>query len=325
MPERIKVQVAEVQALTPLVRRLVLQAADGKPLPGFTAGAHVRVEVALAQGRTDWRHYSLVRHAGVDAALPPATYELAVRREEEGRGGSAFMHALQPGDHLSIEPPKNDFPLSPQARRVLLVAGGIGVTPLLSMATELRAAGRDVRMVYAGRSRGQLAYLPQLEALLGDALAVHADDEAGRPLDVAALLAGCAGDEQVYVCGPKPLLDAVLALAASLGWPKDRVRFELFGAAPAAGGDAAFEVVLSQSGASYQVPAGQSILDCLIEQGCDPLYDCQRGECGVCAVPVLEGEVDHRDYVLSESEKAAGKVIHICVSRARGPRLVLDL
>ena len=174
MPERLKVQVADIQALTPLVRRLVLKAADGGPLPGFTSGAHVRVEVALAGGRSDWRHYSLVRHAGVDAALAPASYELAVRREDEGRGGSAFMHALKLGATLWIEPPKNDFPLSPQARRVLLVAGGIGVTPLLSMASELRAAGRSVRMVYAGRSRDQLAYLPQLQALLGDALQVHA-------------------------------------------------------------------------------------------------------------------------------------------------------
>lgn len=325
MPERIKVQVAEVQALTPLVRRLVLKHADGSALPVFAAGAHVRVEVSLPGGRVDWRHYSLVRHAGVDAVLPPASYEIAVRREGEGRGGSAFMHAVQAGDHLTLEAPRNDFSLSPQARRVLLVAGGIGVTPLLSMATEMQAAGRPVRMVYAGRSRDQLAYLAQLEAMLGAALQVHADDEAGRSLDVAALLAGCASDEQVYMCGPKPMLDAVLAQAARLGWPKDRVRFELFGAAPAEGGDAAFEVVLAQSGASYQVPAGQSILDCLVEHGCDPLYDCQRGECGVCAVPVVEGDVDHRDYVLSPAEKAAGKVIHICVSRARGPRLVLDL
>lgn len=325
MTDRMPLQVVEVETLTPWVRRLVLKAADGRALPGFAAGAHVRVEVALADGGTDWRHYSLVRPVAAAAGDAPTQYEIAVRREDGGRGGSRFMHRLQPGDAVWVEPPRNDFPLDPQAPRVLLVAGGIGVTPLLTMAAELRAAGRPVRMVYAGRSRDQLAYLGPLASLLGQDLAVHADDEAGGPLDARALLGTCAPDEQVYVCGPQPMLDALLSAATDLGWPKDRLRFELFGAAPAAAGDAAFEVVLARSGGSCHVPPDRSILACLIEQGCDPLFDCERGECGVCAVPVLEGEPDHRDYVLSPSEKASGKVIHICVSRSRGPRLVLDL
>ena len=326
MSHPIRVQVVESEALTPQVRRFVLRAENGLPLPGFMAGAHVRVEVALADGSSDWRHYSLVRR---DATAMPgesvSQYEIAVRREDDGRGGSAFMHRLRVGDTLRIEPPKNDFPLDPAAPKVLLVAGGIGITPLLSMAAELRAAGRPVRLVYAGRSRAQLAYLPELIALLGDALSIHADDDAGAPLDVAALLAGCASDEQVYMCGPKPMLDAVLAAAQAQGWTPGRVHFELFATAAPVAGDQPFELVLSQSGASYQVPADQSILDCLIEHGCDPLFDCKRGECGVCVVPVIEGEVDHRDYVLSASEKAASQVIQICVSRARGSRLVLDL
>lgn len=323
MSHRIRVYVAEVDELTPLIRRLVLRGAHGALLPAFAAGAHIRVEVALEAGRTEWRHYSLVRRPGENPS--PACYEIAVRLEEGGRGGSAFMHRLQVGDALWIEAPRNDFALSPDASRVLLVAGGIGVTPLMSMAAELRSRGTPLRMVYAGRSRAQLAYLQELQGLLGDDLRIHADDEAGQPLDVAALLAACGADEQVYVCGPKPLLDAVLARAQVLGWPQDRVRFELFGAAPATAGDQAFDVVLAQSGERYQVAPDQSILDCLIEQGCDPLYDCKRGECGVCAVPVLDGEIDHRDYVLTASEKAAGNVIHICVSRARGLHLTLDL
>lgn len=323
MSHRIRVHVAEVGELTPLIRRLVLRDAQGALLPPFAAGAHIRTEVPLPGGRTDWRHYSLVRRLGDSQA--PALYEIAVRLEEGGRGGSAFMHRLKVGDSLWIEGPRNDFALSPGAPRVLLVAGGIGVTPLMSMAAELKARGTPVRMVYAGRSRAQLAYLQELQGLLGDALRVHADDEAGQPLDVAALLDACGADEQVYVCGPKPLLDAVLARAQALGWPQDRVRFELFGAAPAAAGDRGFEVVLAQSGARYRVAPDQSILDCLIDRGCDPLYDCKRGECGVCAVPVLDGEIDHRDYVLTASEKAAGNVIHICVSRARGSHLTLDL
>ena len=326
MSSSIEVRVAEVEALNPLIRRLRLLAPRGQALPAFNAGAHVRVQVSLSAEQQDWRHYSLINplpEAGATSA--PTHYDIAVRREDEGRGGSRFMHGLQVGDRLVIEPPKNDFPLHGGHAPVLLVAGGIGVTPLLSMAAELRAAQRPVRMVYAGRSRALLAFLPALQSLLGDALRVHADDEAGAPLDIAALLDGCASDEQVYMCGPKPMLDAVLAAAHARGWPPERVHFELFTAAAPEAGDQAFDVVLAQSGVTHRVAADQSILDCLIEHGCDPLFDCKRGECGVCAVPVIEGAIDHRDYVLSASEKAAGNVIQICISRALGPRLVLDL
>jgi vanillate O-demethylase ferredoxin subunit len=322
----IDVQLTEAQGLNPLIRRLVLRAVGGAALPDYAAGAHVRVRVDLPGGASDWRHYSLVNPvADAQATRSPTHYVIAVRREDEGRGGSRFMHGLPVGARLQIEPPKNDFPLPEHPGGVVLVAGGIGVTPLLSMAAELRAAGRPVRMVYAGRSRDLLAFLPELQALLGDALTVHADAETGAPLDVGALLDGCAADERIFMCGPKPMLDAVLAGAHARGWPPERVHFELFTAAVPEAGDRPFEVVLAQSGASHTVAADQSILDCLIEHGCDPLFDCKRGECGVCAVPVIEGEIDHRDYVLTASEKAAGNVIQICISRARGQRLVLDL
>lgn len=327
-PPTLTVRVAHVALLNPMVRLLVLRAADGAPLPGFDAGAHLRIRVALEGGRHDWRHYSLIDVAhGAQAA--PAEYRIAVRLETGGRGGSRFMHALQEGDALVIEPPRNEFALSAHAGCAVLVAGGIGVTPLASMAAACRAQGRPVRMVYAGRSRALMALLPELQALLGDALRVHADDEAGghagAPLDVDALLDGCAPGDQLYVCGPAPLLDAVLAGARSRAWAPERVRFERFAAAPPQQGDQSFELVLAQSGLRCTVAADQSILDCLIGHGCDPLFDCRRGECGVCAVPVLEGEVDHRDHVLSTSEKAAGNVIQICISRAKGQRLVLDL
>lgn len=323
----IEVTVAETEALNPLIRRFTLRRADGAALPGFTAGAHVRVRVTLPGGSTDWRHYSLVNlTADALATQAPQSYVIAVRREDEGRGGSRFMHqALAAGATLAIEPPKNDFPLAEHEGTAVLVAGGIGVTPLASMAAHCKAAGRPVRMVYAGRTRELLAFLPELQALLGDALTVHADAEAGGPLNVKALLDGCAPSDRLYVCGPKVLLDAVLADANARGWPRERVHFELFTEPVVEEGDRPFEVVLEQSGQSYTVPAGQTLLDCLIEHGCDPLFDCKRGECGVCAVPVLDGEIDHRDYVLTERERAAGNVIQICISRAKGPRLVLDL
>jgi vanillate O-demethylase ferredoxin subunit len=251
---------------------------------------------------------------------------IAVRKEAEGRGGSRFMHEqLQEGDTLAIEAPKNDFPLHTGPGGTVLVAGGIGVTPLATMAARRRAEGAAVRMHYAGRSCDLMAFLPELQTLLGDDLRVHADAEAGTPLDIDALLDSVPTGDRLYVCGPKVMLDAVLERTQARGWEHDRVHFELFTEPVAEEGDQPFEVELAQSGQCFTVPADQSILDCLIENGCDPMFDCKRGECGVCAVPVLEGEIDHRDYVLTAREKAEGNVMQICISRAKGARLVLDI
>ncbi len=323
----LQLRVVEARSLNPLIRLFRLRAEGDAALPGYTAGAHVRVQVRLADGRHDWRHYSLINYAeDAEATTVPHEYVIAVREEVAGRGGSRFMHVeLKEGDVIAVEPPRNDFPLHEGAAATVLVAGGIGVTPMVSMAARRRAEGAPVRLHYAGRSRELMAFLPELQALLAGDLVVHADAEAGAPLDVDALLARCAADDHLYVCGPKVMLDAVLAATEARGWPKDRVHFELFTAPVAEAGDKAFEVELAQTGKTLTVPAGKSILDCLIDEGCDPLFDCKRGECGVCAVPVISGEVDHRDYVLSEREKAEGKVIQVCVSRARGARLVLDL
>ncbi len=317
-------RVAEVRDLNPVVRELLLRSSDGRALPGYSAGAHVRVQVALPGG-DDWRDYSLINLSTErDTTVAVDEYRIAVLKEAEGRGGSEFMHHVQSGDELVLEVPKNDFPLAPEGRAVL-VAGGIGVTPLLSMATERKRTGAQWRMVYAGRNRELMAFLPELQAMAGDALELHVDAERGGPLDVAALLDGCSAQDRLYVCGPKPLLDAVLAASEARGWEAGRVHFELFTTPLPQAGDHAFEVVLAQSGMTLTVPADRTILDCLIDAGVDPLYDCQRGECGVCTVAVIEGEIDHRDYFLSDKEKASGKLMQVCVSRCRGDRLVLDL
>ena len=320
-------RVIEARTLNPLIRLFRLRADSGAALPGYTAGAHIRVQVALADGSRDWRHYSLINFATArNATNAPTEYVIAVRKEDEGRGGSRFMHeALKEGDTLAIEAPKNDFPLHTGPGGSVLVAGGIGVTPLASMAARRRAEEAPVRMHYAGRSRDLMAFLPELQALLGDDLRVHADAEAGAPLDIDALLDGVPAGDRLYVCGPKVMLDAVLARTQARGWDHDRVHFELFTEPVAEAGDHPFEVELAQSGRRFTVGADQSILDCLIENGCDPMFDCKRGECGVCAVPVIEGEIDHRDYVLTAREKAEGTVMQICISRAKGERLVLDL
>lgn len=326
-PGILELRVAEARELNPLIRLVRLQADDGRRLPGFSAGAHIRVQVELPDGTRDWRHYSLINLLADPAVTDaPSEYVIAVRREDDGRGGSRYMHErLATGDLLQVEVPKNDFALHADTTQAVLIAGGIGITPLASMAARRCAERLPVRLHYAGRSRDVMAFLPELEALLGENLRVHADAERGAPLDIGALLDGCAADDRVYVCGPKPMLDAVLAQAQARGWGHDRIHFELFTTPVAATGDHAFEVELAQSGQRFTVPADQTILDCLIEHGCDPMYDCKRGECGVCATPVLEGEIDHRDYVLTASEKAEGKQMQVCISRAKGSRLVLDI
>jgi vanillate O-demethylase ferredoxin subunit len=326
-PHTLQVRVVRARALNPLIRELRLRAADGAALPGFDAGSHVRVQVTLADGSPEWRHYSLINFSTAsDATTAPGEYVVAVRKEDPGRGGSRFMHErVAEGDLLTIEPPANQFPVGAHAGTAVLVAGGIGITPLTAMAAQRRAAGLPARMTYAGRSRDLMAFLPELQALLGRDLAVHADAEAGRPLHVAALLDACGAADELYVCGPGVMLDAVQKAAEARGWPRERVHFEVFTPASHVAGDAAIEVVLAQSGRTLSVPADKTILQCLIDAGCDPLFDCQRGECGVCAVPVLEGAVDHRDHVLTQAERDGGKVIQVCVSRAKGRRLVLDL
>jgi ferredoxin-NADP reductase len=327
VPAILLLRVAEARELNPLIRLVRLRADDGAVLPGYSAGAHLRVRVELPDGRADWRHYSLINFAaGPEACVSPTEYVIAVRREDEGRGGSLYMHRrVQVGQLLQIEPPKNEFALREHAGCAVLVAGGIGVTPLTSMAAHRVATGAAVRLHYAGRSRELMAFLPELQQLLGDGLRLHIDAEAGAPLDVDALLDACAPDDQLYVCGPKPMLDALLARTQARGWTRERVHFEVFNTPTVETGDHGFEVVLAQSGRSITVPADRSILDCLIDAGCDPMFDCRRGECGVCGTTVIDGEIDHRDYVLSALEKREGRVMQICVSRCNGTRLVLDL
>ena len=326
-PSILSLKVAEARLLNPLIRQLRLVAPDGAVLPGYTAGAHLRVQVTLADGKADWRHYSLIDFSTAPGATEaPREYVIAVRLEDDGRGGSRCMHErVQVGDTLAIEAPKNEFPLRALDGRAVLIAGGIGITPITSMAAQRKAERRPVRLHYAGRSRSLMAFVPELQALLGGDLVLHADDEAGAPLDVDAVLDACTPDDQIYVCGPKVMLDTVLAKTQARGWTHERVHFELFTTPVVEAGDRPVEVVLAQSGRTVTVPANQTILDCLIEHGCDPLFDCKRGECGVCSTAVIEGEPEHRDYFLSDAEKKSGKVMQICVSRARSARLVLDL
>lgn len=324
--EALQLRVLEARLLCPQIRLLRLAAADGAPLPAFKPGAHIRVRVQADRGGP-WRHYSLVQLEPDAAALQaPQQYTIAVRLEADGRGGSRFMHErVQVGDTLAVLAPRNDFALIEDGSAAVLVAGGIGITPLATMASWCIAHARPVRMYYAGRSRAAMAFVEPLARLLGPRLTLHTDDTAGGPLDAAAIVARLQPSERLYVCGPRPMLDSFLAAAQRHGWPRERLHFELF-SAPAVAPDAAeVEIELARTRRTLRVPADKSILDALLEAGCDLPFDCRRGECGVCRVDVLDGDIDHRDYVLTDAEHAAGNVMQVCVSRARSRRLVLDL
>ncbi|NCE89423.1 PDR/VanB family oxidoreductase [Pseudomonas sp. L13] len=324
--QTLRVRVSEASHPASGVRMLRLQSETGQPLPTFTPGAHIGVSVHL-NGRQDWRQYSLIELAyGAGSTAAPQSYLIAIRLDERGRGGSRFMHeALSVGDIIDITAPRNDFPLRDTGKRVFLVAGGIGVTPLATMAAACRFHGREVKMVYAGRDRAGMALIDELHTLLGERLTVHTDKEVGAPIDIQALFDQFDGDDDIHICGPTPLLDAILAEAQRRNWARAKLNFELFAAPAAATADSAFDVVLACGNRTLHVPADKSILDVLVEAGCDPLFDCKRGECGVCATTVIEGEIDHRDYVLTERERATSKVMYPCVSRSKSAVLVLDV
>jgi vanillate O-demethylase ferredoxin subunit len=318
--ETLDLVVVAVTPEAPNIRSLVLARPDGSPLPGWEAGAHI--DLWLPTG--DTRSYSLVNTCGELAATTnPASYRLAVRLEEKSKGGSAFMHALKPGDTVKASLPKNHFALSATDEEVVLVAGGIGITPIISMAARLSAQGKPYRLVYAGRSQAHLAFLDEISRLCGPRLHMHCDDLSGT-CDLPALLKSLAS-QPLYVCGPTPMIDAAIAAAERLGWQQGRLHFEVFTAPAVIDGDAAFEVVLKQSGKRVQVPAGQTILDAVTAAGENPMSDCRRGDCGLCQAAVLEGIPDHRDYYLSSKERASNTLIQICVSRSKTPVLVLDL
>ena len=324
--QEMELTISDIRVETPLIRSLGLQAPDGSPLPPFSPGAHLQVRIP---GLADARCYSLVTFAPEATCFDtPQAYRLGVRIEADSSGGSRFMHGLRVGDTLTVTGPKNDFPLhaaKADETETVLIAGGIGITPIAAMASALQAAGRPWSMHYSGRSLDQLAFKDELTALAGPALHLHADDDPASRLDIGALLDDLSTTQHLYVCGPKGMIDAVIEGAKARGWPACHVHFELFTSAAPLAGDQPFEVELSQSGQVLTIPADKTIVEVMEEAGCDPMYDCKRGECGVCTATVLKGEPDHRDYFLSDAEKAGGKLIQICISRAKSPRLVLDL
>lgn len=304
---------------TARVKAFRLFAADGGVLPAFAAGAHLPVRVRDANGEWVERCYSL--------ASDPADrshYRIGVLAEPDGRGGSLYLHhSLRAGDRLQARPPQNAFPLETRAGHSILLAGGIGITPLLAMLHTLKAKGRSFELHYSARHFRDLAFRQEIMALAGDKASFYASGEPGAArLALPAILANPEPGTHVYVCGPRRMIVAVRDLSRAGGWPVEHIHFESFGAG-AGPHDRELVVTLARSGKVVRVPASRTVLDVLLDEGLAVPHDCRRGECSLCATRVVEGAPEHRDLCLNTEERK--HAMCVCVSRARGDALTLDL
>jgi ferredoxin-NADP reductase len=299
------------------VVELTLAAPDSGPLDEWAPGAHV--EFVLAPNLI--RQYSLCGNPH-----ERESWTIAVLREHGGRGGSDFIHGqVKVGSRLAVQAMRNQFRFD-LAPSYVFIAGGIGVTPLRPMIAEAHRAGAEWRLIYGGRTRLAMAYAEELENRYGERVLIQPQDEAGL-LHIPAAIGPPRADALIYSCGPEGLLAAVESACAA--WPSGALRIERFTAgalaADATLDGASFEVELARDGRIIQIPPDATILDALEAAGVDVLSSCREGICGTCETSVMDGAVDHRDFYMTDDERAAGDTMMICVSRAAGPRLVLDL
>jgi vanillate O-demethylase ferredoxin subunit len=269
-------------------------------------------------GRPDVRSYSIV------GPCTDGVYRIAVKLLPDSRGGSAYMHGLAPGAQLMISEPGNHFELGRNRPDYLLLAGGIGITPIYTMALALAEAGANFRLLYACRRREDLAFADDLEQRIGDRLQVFIDEEGSR-IDLAGEIARLAPEGELYVCGPIGLLEATRRAWQLSGRPIDGLRFETFGNSGRYASEP-FAVKIPRLGLEITVPQNQTMLEALEEAGVEMIFDCRRGECGLCAVKILEldGLVDHRDVFFSENQKARNEQLCTCVSRVVKGSITID-
>ncbi|MDO9436546.1 PDR/VanB family oxidoreductase [Hydrogenophaga sp.] len=314
----LELMVRSIRKEADTVHSFELESPDGAPLPAFTAGAHIDLQL----GERLVRSYSL--------ANDPAEhhrYVVAIHREHAGRGGSAHMHEkVMVGQRLRVTLPSNDFALDETAPHTVLIAGGIGITPMRAMLHRLEAIGKPWTLWYGGRARSSMAYLADIERLQseGKDVHVHVDSEQeGRVVDMARIVAEAVPGAHFYCCGPKPMLAAFEAATQPL--PADQVHLEYFSAQEAAAAEGGFTLDLARSGKQLPVAPGASVLDTLLDAGVQIEFSCMDGICGSCEVRVLAGEPDHRDSVFSAEERARNDRMLVCCSGSKSPVLVLDL
>ncbi len=290
-----------------------LEPLAGEHFPAFTAGGHI--EVALGSGLA--RSYSLLNHPS-----QPDVYEIAVQLDANSRGGSRLIHERwRAGQVIEISAPRNHFPLHEEAPHTVLIGGGIGITPLLSMMARLDELQRPWELHYAARSRTCVPFIDRLEASPHVYLTI--DDEPATPrLDIKRVLDAVPADAHVYCCGPERMLDAYRTHGERLG---DRLHFEYFAASTDPANEGGYRVRLQRSGKEVPVEAGETMLDALLNAGVNVPFACSEGICGTCRIDVVDGVPDHRDHFLTPDEKASNRCILVCCSGARSPVLTLDL
>jgi ferredoxin-NADP reductase len=309
--------VSSVRAVARDVLAIELRHKSGQSLPAAQAGAHI--DLTLPNGLV--RQYSLVNATGQKSA---DAYVVAVGLDAKSRGGSVWIHdRLKAGQALRVSAPRNLFEMAPEHRRVLLLAGGIGITPIYAMAQACAHQGLNFELWASARSAPRLAYLEEIKKLAKGRLHLHFDDEQGGPMNLSSRLQQQQWDA-VYACGPAPMLDALTAATAH--WATGSVRMERFkGAEVSVSGRKPFELKLQQSGLSTTVSENESVLDAMERLGVDYPWSCREGICGTCEVSVLSGEVQHLDFVLTPEERAEQRRMMVCVSRCGGGSLVLDI
>ena len=316
----LRVRVARKTAEAVDISTFELISIDDRPLPAFSAGSHI--DVHLPNGLT--RQYSLCNDPSEGHR-----YLIGVLRDAASRGGSQAMHELvQVGDVLHISAPKNHFPLAHEVTHSVLVAGGIGVTPILCMAERLAVTGASFEMHYCTRSPERTAFRERIAAsAFAPQVHFHYDDGAeGQKLRPDRLLTPMRPGVHLYICGPKGFMDWLLEAARAAGWPTQRLHYEFFGAELVkSADDASFEVKLASSGKVVVVPKDKTVVQALAAAGVEIATSCEQGVCGTCLTRVLEGEPDHKDMYLTPEEQAANDQFTPCCSRSVSPRLVLDL
>ncbi|MFQ3236709.1 MAG: vanillate O-demethylase ferredoxin subunit [Paraglaciecola sp.] len=315
----IEVTVVKKTQLTTQICSLHLMAKGAQPLPRYEAGAHI--DVHLPNG--------LIRQYSLCAPIDAPHYEISVLNDPHSRGGSKAVHAqVKPGDTLTISEPKNHFSLVPVAKKTLLFAAGIGITPILAMADKLAQTQQDFELHFCTRSQEQTPYFERISQASW-AAKVHfhfSQGDRGNRLDASPLLANPEENTQLYVCGPGAFMDDILNKAQQAGWLSEHLHREYFSAEPIDhSSDQSFEIVINSSGQVLNVPPDCSILNVLEDNDIFIPVACEEGVCGTCVTGLLDGQADHKDVFLTEKEKQQMNLITPCCSRARSPRLVLDL
>ena len=309
---RLRIKSASWEA--PDILSYELRPMDGGDVPAFTAGAHI--DLTLPNGLV--RSYSLV-----NPQSERHRYVIAVQKDRASRGGSKWLHEnLHVGDVLAVNGPRNNFVLDDSAQNSVFIAGGIGITPILSMIERLSTVGRDWQLFYCSRTREGTPFLESLEK--ESRVHLNFDKEpGGKMLDIAAVVSAAPPDSHLYCCGPVPMLAAFEEATRKL--PRERVHVEYFAAKDPPAVEGGFKVILAKSGRELVVMPGKTILDTLRDSGIEVPHSCTEGVCGTCETKVLEGIPDHRDVTLTEAERASNKTMMICCSGAKSEKLVLDL